>query len=83
MVRIKHTAVIKAGHHNYTGMNDAATVDDARYVRVEVPEIPWLGYIEIAIDLDWVKIDVYPSDEEKGVTPTLVRYEDGTFKLTA
>ena len=81
--RIKHTAVIKTGHHNYTGMTDAATVHDARYVRIEVPELPWLGYIEVSIDPEWVKIDVYPSDDEgKGAVPTLVRYHDGTFKLT-
>ena len=74
------TAVVYAGHRVFTGFNEAARVEDCRHLRIVVPELPWLDYVDIDLGEGTVDVKVTPAAEDRAL-PRLTCTQDGEVKL--
>ncbi len=84
MSRFKPTAVVSAGHSNYTGMTEVAVVADAPYVDVTFtdPRLAWLGTVSIEVTRDGkVQVKVVPAAEDASPRPTMT-VQDGHMTVS-
>ena len=74
------TALVEAGHSNFTGYSEVGKVEDANYIKVSSEQMSWLEGVEITLLSGRVVVELKFTDDNK-TAPTLTIGSDGIFRL--